>query len=172
MKKHALTSAVSVALFGFSLAATADGDFTLLGSYNTGLADIASEASAGETAALRDNRLYVTNALDVSLDIVDVSNPAAPVLIKRVDLSAYGAGVTSVDVSSKNLIAVAVIAPNKTDNGTVVFLDPQGRVKNTVKQRVAGHGDVHVATAEYLLVANEGEPEWLRRRAAPIPKAR
>lgn len=159
MKKHALTSAVSVALFGFSLAATADGDFTLLGSYNTGLADIASEASAGETAALRDNRLYVTNALDVSLDIVDVSNPAAPALIKRVDLSAYGAGVTSVDVSSKNLIAVALIAPNKTDNGTVVFLDPQGRVKNTVKVGPLPDMLTFTHDGRKLLVANEGEPD-------------
>jgi hypothetical protein len=67
----------------------------LLATYSTGLADIDREISSGETVALRCDRMYVTNADDVSLDIVDVSNPAGPQLIKRVDPQAYGATVNS-----------------------------------------------------------------------------
>lgn len=83
-----------------------------LGRYDTGLIQ-AGQGTAGETAALRGDRLYVTNADDVSLDIVDVSNPAQPYLLRRVPLAAYGGSVTSVAVSSKNLIAVAVAAVTK-----------------------------------------------------------
>lgn len=79
----------------------------LLGTYSTGLADIGAEVSSAESVAVRGDRMYVTNATDVSLDIVDVSDPAAPVRLERVDLKAYGASVTSVDVSAKHLIAVA-----------------------------------------------------------------
>jgi hypothetical protein len=71
---------------------------TLLGTYTTGLADIEDELTSGEVAALRGDKLYVTNASDVSVDIVDVSDPASPVRLKRLDLSPYGDEVTSVAV--------------------------------------------------------------------------
>jgi hypothetical protein len=102
-------------LSGITAAASAAPSFELLGSYDTGLSEL---ESSGETVALRKNRMYVTSAEAVALDIVDLSDPANPVLINRVDLSAYGAAVNSVDVSSKNLVAVAVSAANKTDPGT------------------------------------------------------
>ncbi len=128
-----------------------------LGRYETGLAT--DGQTAGETAALRGDRLYVTNADDVSIDIVDVSRPAAPSLLRRVSLAEYGASVTSVAVSSKNLIAVAVVAPNKTDAGTVVLLTPAGEVLRTA--RVGALPDMLTFTPDgrRLLVANEGEPD-------------
>ena len=81
--------------------------FDLLGSYTTGLADVAGETSAGETAALEYGRLYVTNARDVSFDIFDALKSKEPRLFKRVDLRQYGSKVDSVDVSILNLVAVA-----------------------------------------------------------------
>lgn len=128
-----------------------------LGRYETGLA--VGGRTAGETAALRAEKLYVTNADDVSLDIVDVSNPAQPALLRRVSLAEYGSSVTSVAVSSKNLIAVAVVAPRKTDPGTVVFLTPAGEVVRTAK--VGSLPDMLTFTQDgrQLLVANEGEPD-------------
>ena len=148
-----LLSASSVVLAGPSL------QVEPIGRYTTGLADVDEEVSSGETLALRGNRLYVTNAKDVSLDIVDVSNPVAPQLIKRVVLKAYGSSVNSVDVSSKNLIAVAVAAAKKTDPGTVVFLTPGGQIVRTA--RVGANPDMLVFTQDgrRLLVANEGEPD-------------
>ncbi len=131
----------------------------LLGRYTTGLADIDEDVSSGETVALRGDKMYVTNADDRSLDIVDVSDPAAPELMKRVDLGAYGASVNSVDVSSRNLIAVAIAAAPKTDPGRVVFLTPGGQVIRTAT--VGANPDMVVFTPDgrRLLVANEGEPD-------------
>lgn len=132
-------------------------DIDFLASYDTGLAEV-GEKTSGETAALRGDKLYVTNADDVSLDIVDVANPARPALIKRVSLARFGASVTSVAVSSKNLVAVAVVGANKTDPGTVVFLTPAGQVVRSA--RVGALPDMVTFTPDgrRLLVANEGEP--------------
>ena len=104
---HKLPAAALSLLLPSSFAA-AQPSFELLGRYTTGLADVAEEVTAGETAVLKHGRLYVTNADDISVDIVDVRNPKRPKLLKRVDLSAYGETVNSVDVSKLHLIAAAV----------------------------------------------------------------
>lgn len=131
-------------------------EFELLGTYRTRLAHL---ESSGETAALRNDRLYVTNAQDVSLDIVDVSSPSAPKLIRRVDLKPYGSGVTSVAVSSKNLVAVAVQGRRKTDNGTVVLLTPEGKLRQTAEVGPLPDMLTFTHDGKTLLVANEGEPD-------------
>jgi hypothetical protein len=155
LKRRVLAGLISAALMGLSSSGVA-ANFDLLGTYRTNLANL---ASSGETAALRGDRLYVTNAEDVSLDIVDVSNPAAPVRIRRVDLKPYGAGVTSVAVSSKNLVAVAVHATRKTDNGTVVLLTPEGQVRRTAAVGPLPDMLTFTHDGKTLLVANEGEPD-------------
>jgi len=129
-----------------------------LGRYDTGLIQ-AGQDTAGETAALRGDRLYVTNADDVSLDIVDVSNPAEPSLLRRVSLAAYGGSVTSVAVSSKNLIAVALAAAAKTDPGSVVFLTPAGRVIRSATVGALPDMVTFTPDGKKVLVANEGEPD-------------
>lgn len=161
MKKTLLASALSALLVVLPTAVWAESSVsaTLLATYSTGLADVEEEISSGETVALRGDRLYVTNANDVSLDIVDVSNPAAPRLVKRVDLKAYGATVNSVDVSSKNLIAVAIDASKKTNPGTVVFLTPGGQVIRTAQVGAGPDMVVFTPAGDRLLVANEGEPD-------------
>jgi hypothetical protein len=127
----------------------------LLGRYATGLEGLESSA---ETAALRGNRMYVTSAEAVALDVVDVSNAAAPVLLTRVDLSAYGASVQSVDVSARGLVAVAVGGVEKTAAGTIVFLNRNGVILRTAT--VGSLPDMVTFThdGERLVVANEGEP--------------
>src|SRR5262245_20870904 len=131
----------------------------LLGRYTTGLANVAEEVSSAETAALRGDQMFVTNANDVSLDIVNVANPAAPQLVKRIDLKAYGGSVTSVDVSSKNLIAVSVAASPKTNPGKVVFLTAGGQVIRTATVGALPDMVVFTPKGDRLLVANEGEPD-------------
>ncbi|MCX8048063.1 MAG: esterase-like activity of phytase family protein [Methylohalobius sp.] len=132
-------------------------DFELIGTYNTGLAQV-GQITSGETAALRGEKLYVTNAEDVSLDIVDVSDPSRPTLQRRVSLAEYGSSATSVAVSSRNLIAVAVAAHRKTDPGTVVFLTPSGQVVRTVRVGALPDMVTFTPNGRKLLVANEGEP--------------
>jgi DNA-binding beta-propeller fold protein YncE len=157
--RRTLASTAVIAALGASAGLAHAVSFEMVGRYDTGLADFENEVSAGETSALRGDRLYVTNAKDVSLDIVDVSNPAAPLLLKRVDLKPYGGGVNSVDLSSKNLIAVAVEAEKKTDPGTVVFLSPGGVVLRTVTVGALPDMVTFTPDGRRLLVANEGEPD-------------
>jgi len=134
--------------------------FDLLGTYTTGLADVAGETSAGETAALKYGRLYVTNALDVSLDIVNVLKPKEPRLFKRVYLSEYGSKVNSVDVSILNLVAVAVEGKDKkTDPGKVVLMTPFGTVLRVVEVGALPDMVTFTPDGKKLLVANEGEPD-------------
>ena len=156
-----LTSVLTVLAVAVGSAAYAEPTLSigLLGTYTTGLANIEEERLSAETVALRGNRMYVTNASDVSLDIVDVSDPTAPALLQRVDLTAYGGSANSVDVSAKNLIAVAVAASQKTDPGTVVFLTPGGQVIRTATVGAGPDMVVFTPNGDRLLVANEGEPD-------------
>jgi DNA-binding beta-propeller fold protein YncE len=148
-----------------------DPSFELLGRYDTGLANVGEEVTAGETAALFGGRLFVTNATDISLDIVDVRNPRAPKLRKRIDLSPYGGQVNSVAVSWWGLVAVAVEADDKTDPGTIVFLGPEGALLATVEVGALPDMVTFTPDGRKLLVANEGEPNcYFDADDCPEPK--
>ena len=99
--------------------------FELIGTYTTGLADPGSELTSAEVAVLKGDKLFVSNASDRSVDIVDVSDPATPILLKRIDLSAYGTEVTSVAVGN-GLVAATVEAG--TEPGNLVVFSPGGPI--------------------------------------------
>jgi DNA-binding beta-propeller fold protein YncE len=124
----------------------------LLGSYVSGLGE-----GAAETVAYDRGRIFVTNAASNTLDLVDVTNPAAPRLVRRLDLAPFGAGPNSVAVHD-GLVAVAVEAAPKTSPGAVVVFDRDGDRIDTV--RVGALPDMLTFTPDgrHLLVANEGEP--------------
>ncbi len=105
-------------------------------------------------------RLFVTNANATTLDILNVSNPANPTLFASIDLSAYGGGIQSVDVSG-GLVAVAVQANVKTDAGSVVFLNTSGAFLSQVTVGALPDMVVFTPNGKYLLVANEAEPNDL-----------
>ncbi|MBP9034483.1 MAG: choice-of-anchor I family protein [Pseudomonadales bacterium] len=160
MKRQVLSAAIALALCGAAHSASVNAlTLEVLGSYDTGLADIGDERTAGEVVAVRGERMYVANASDVSVDIVDIEDPASPRLVKRVDLSRHGAGINSIDVSAHNLVAVALEAEDKTEPGTIAFLTPAGKVIRTA--RVGALPDMVTFTPDgrRLLVANEGEPD-------------
>lgn len=126
--------------------------FAPVGRYDTGL----GEASA-EIVSYDDGRAYVVNAVENSLDVLDLADPTNPTLVERVELDAYGAGVNSVDVRD-GIVVAAVQADPKTDPGTVVFLDRDGAFLSSV--RVGALPDMLTFTPDgkYVVVANEGEP--------------
>jgi hypothetical protein len=131
-------------------------NFTLLGRYDTQLTGF---ESSGETAALRGTRLFVTSAQAATLDVVDVTDPTAPTLVNRVDLSSYGPTIQSVDVSSKGLVAVAVAAAKKTDPGVVVLFDENGNPLRSVGVGALPDMLKFTHDGKQLVVANEGEPD-------------
>ncbi len=121
-----------------------------LGTYATGQLD----AGAAEIVAYHagTQRAFVVNGGDKTLDILDMSDPANPALIGQVDMTQFGVAVHG------DLVAVAVPAAEKTDLGTVIFLDPEGTLLGQAP--VGALPDMLTFTADgtRVVVANEGEP--------------
>src|SRR5262245_50122332 len=102
-------------------------------------------------------RLYVVNARSNTVDVLDISNPAAPAKIGSINLLLFGGVANSVAVHD-GLVAVAVEAVPKTDPGKVVFFDASLTAISSVQ--VGALPDMLTFTHDggHVLVANEGEP--------------
>jgi len=137
---------------------------TPTGTYATGL----GEASA-ETSAVERGLMFVTNSADNSLDIVDVRRVDAPRLVRRVDLSGYGAGLNSVDADGQ-YVAVAVEAADKTDPGSVVLLRRDGSLAARVTVGALPDMLTFTPDGRRIVVANEGEPSGYGRPDSVDPE--
>jgi len=126
--------------------------FGFVGRYATGLA-----GTSAETVTVLGNRMFVSNATAAAVDVVDIANPAAPVRLRRLDLSTYGSEVTSVATSGA-LVAVAIKGNPKTEPGTVLLLDRNGDLLATAPTGAGPDAVVFTPNGRRLLVANEGEP--------------
>jgi 2',3'-cyclic-nucleotide 2'-phosphodiesterase/3'-nucleotidase/5'-nucleotidase len=119
---------------------------------------LTSAAEIGAHDPLKQ-RLYVVNAQAVQIDVVDIANPAEPVLLDElaIDVTAFGGIANSVAVRD-GLIAVAVEAFDKTQPGKVVFFDSD--LVFIASVQVGSLPDMLTFTpnGRYVLVANEGEP--------------
>lgn len=123
----------------------------LVGRYTTGLGN-----TSGETVAHGDGKLFVTNtAGGGSVDVVDLTDPAAPNLLTRI--STAPALPNSVAVND-GLVAVAVEAPVKTDPGKVLFFDTDGNPLGDATVGSLPDMLAFTADGDRVLVANEGEP--------------
>ena len=120
-----------------------------LGSFNQSAAEIVAYAPKIQTA-------FVTNSEKSSLEIISLTKPSQPSLIKSVDLSDFGSP-TSVAVGH-NLVAVSLIAAKPQENGTLVILDNNGTVLNTFKTGSGPDMVTFTPNGGTILVANEGEP--------------
>lgn len=115
-----------------------------------------------EVSAVLGDKLFVIGE-GITLDVVDISDPAHPVLLRTVDLAAYGVSITSVATTPAGVgsarVAVTLPAADKTDPGTVVVLNPGG---NPLRSALVGANPDMVTfdeSGERVLVANEGEPD-------------
>ncbi|HWH97075.1 MAG TPA: hypothetical protein VNS80_01800, partial [Pseudolysinimonas sp.] len=159
-RSAALAAATLIPLTALALAplpALADDDaapvFEYVGRYANG---------GAEVSAVLGTKLFVIGE-GTTLDVVDISDPALPVLLRTVDLAAYGASITSVATTSAGVgaarVAVTLPAADKTAPGTVVLLNPGG---NPLHSAVVGANPDMVTfdeSGERVLVANEGEPD-------------
>ena len=90
----------------------------VLGRHDSGLRGV---GGAEIVAHDSDNqRLFVINAAASSIDVLDITQPSAPLLVRT--LSETGGDANSVAVHD-GLVAVAFAASPKTDPGKVVFYD-------------------------------------------------
>lgn len=109
------------------------------------------------TYSAATQRLFVMNSGNASVEILDFSNPLAISTINSIDLSAYGAGGTSV-AHHNGYVAVSLAAANKTDNGKVVFLDTDGNIITNLEVGALPDMLCFTPDGNKLLVTNEGEP--------------
>ncbi|MCL5269661.1 MAG: choice-of-anchor I family protein, partial [bacterium] len=126
-----------------------------IGTYASGqFAEGAAEIVAFDPGS---KRLFVVNAADVSIDVLDLANPAAPAKLSTIQISG-GSSANSVAVSN-GVVAVAIQAPVKTDNGKVEFYNAATLAKIS-EVTVGALPDMLTFTPDgkAVLVANEGEP--------------
>ena len=145
------------ACFGLAMALPAAAqvvDLVKIGGFDSGLGEGASEISAYDAGS---RRLFVVNAVQAKVDILDLSNPAAPVKAGAIDVTPYGAVANSVDTWN-GLVAVAVQAEPKTDPGKVLFFDTQGTLLKQVPAGALPDMVTFSPNGKYVLAANEGEP--------------
>ena len=101
-------------------------------------------------------RLFITTGDTV--EVIDISDPASPTKVKDIDITSVGGGANSVAVNN-GIVAVAVEADPKQDNGVVAFYDADGNSLGT-PVTVGPLPDMLTFSPDgnKILVANEGEP--------------
>ena len=153
--------ACTTMLFGNDLLAApksnvANVSLTHLGTYASGIF-----AQGGSEIAAHDpllQRLYVVNARDASVNVLDISNPATPTLVDNLSLLPFGGVANSVAVF-EGLVAVAMEAtPNRTSPGKVVLFDSAFTLVNVLTVGAVPDMLTFTHKGRHLLVANEGEP--------------
>lgn len=131
-----------------------------IGSYQSGIfLQSAAEITAFDPVTKRG---FVVNAQKGALDVLDMSNPAAPRMLASLDATKLslgaGASINSVAVHG-GLVAAAVQASVKTDKGMVVIYDAD-KLGVIAEVPVGALPDMLTFTPDgkTILVANEGEP--------------
>lgn len=104
------------------------------------------------------DRAFVVNGFANTIDIFDVSNPAAPVAAGSIALLPYGGGVQSVAVKN-GMVAAAVQAAVKTDPGSVIFFSTSGAFIAQVLVGALPDMLTFTPDGSKVVVANEGEPD-------------
>ena len=139
-----------------------NGHLVQIGRYSSGIyADGGAEIVAYDPTS---KRLFVVNAGENSIDVLDLNNPAAPNKVTTLQVadqdndSFTSGGANSVAVKN-GLLAVAVEADVKQDNGKVYFYNT-GTLAFVSGVSVGALPDMVTFTPDgsKVLAANEGEP--------------
>ena len=146
---------------------TGELELKLIGRYDSGAPDDEGGAEIVDYDPV-SKKAFATNGYEKSLDILDLStlNSDSYSVVQRTyrigieDLVGVS-DITSVAINpdeSKNVVAVAVPTAEKTDNGTVVFINKDGSVIDSVYVGALPDMITFTPDGNKLLVANEGEP--------------
>ncbi|ACF12813.1 5'-Nucleotidase domain protein [Chloroherpeton thalassium ATCC 35110] len=142
----------------FTSAQAQDVSLTKLSTYATGIFD----ESAAEIASYDATTGYLAfvNAHANEVVVLDLSDPANPSEVRTLDVTTEVAGGSANSVSAKNgVLAVAVEADTKTDNGYVVLYDASsGNHLKTLSVGALPDMVAFTPDGNKILVANEGEP--------------
>ncbi len=120
--------------------------------------DSGNPLGGSEIVAYGAERMFTTNGVTNSMDIVDISDVTAPTLVTSVPLAPYGPTVQSVAVHG-NLVAVAVGgSPSNQVPGRVAFFDLDGTPVADVEVGALPDMVTFTPDGTTALVSNEGEP--------------
>jgi hypothetical protein len=134
-------------------------DLEPLGTFETGVFD----EGAAEIVSYdpKTQRVFVINADEKTVDVLDISDPTDPTEVFRIDVSmdVVGdvGGINSVAVS-KGLVGVAVENDNAQANGWGAFYDTDGNFLGQVDAGALPDAITFTPNGKYALIANEGEP--------------
>jgi 2',3'-cyclic-nucleotide 2'-phosphodiesterase/3'-nucleotidase/5'-nucleotidase len=146
----------SFILSSAAFAAKPSVELRVLSTYDHGgFAESAAEIVAHDPVT---QRLFVVNAETSTIDILDIADPANPAAnLPAIEVAPYGDQANSVDVCN-GIVAAAVQADVKTDNGSIVFFDTSGNFLNHVEAGALPDMVTFTPNCQYVLSANEGEP--------------
>jgi len=126
-----------------------------IGTYETGVFD---EGAAEIVEYDPDSqRLFVVNANDASVDVLDASDPSEPILVNTIDASSFGGVANSLDVFD-GIVAVAIENEDTQSPGTVAFFDTDGNPISSVNVGALPDMLTFTPDGQKVLVANEAEP--------------
>lgn len=152
----AMSSACALHVQAGAPATQLDISLEVLGTHQTGVFDDGAAEIVAHDAY--NQRIFKVNANAATVEVLDIDDPANPVLIDTIDVSALGGGVNSVAVKF-GLVAVAVEADVKQDNGLVAFYSASDlSLRGVVEVGALPDMVAFTPNGRYVLVANEGEP--------------
>ena len=146
---------VSLALASGAFAAKPAVELTLLGSYDSPVAGVGSAEIVTHDSVTQ--RLFTINAPAARIDAISILDPAVPSLLFSIDVTPWGGQANSVDVCN-GVVAAAVEAVVKQNPGQIVFFDTSGNFLNAVPAGALPDMITFTPNCEYVLSANEGEP--------------
>ena len=162
--------AVAAALMSLASVVHAQVTLSHVGRYQS--PTVKFDAGAAEIVAYdrATRRIFVVNAQEATVDVLNASDPSHPVKIGRIDLKAIP-GVDPAKIGAANsvaardgLLAVAVEAVPKTEPGLIAFYDTaSGFDQPVVPLKTVATGAQPDAvtfanTGHFVISANEGEP--------------
>jgi len=154
MKYRAITLALGLGLVFNAEAASLS--MKLIGRHHTGIYNEgAAEIVAYDSGS---KRLFKVNAKAATVEVLDIKSPSKPKLLDTIDSAKLGGSANSLAVY-KGMVAVAIEAANKQEPGLVAFYKATDlSLIDTVPVGALPDMVSFTPDGQYLLVANEGEP--------------
>lgn len=159
LRKTVLAAAVAAVAGGAEAAREKTIGLEVIGTYETGVFDEGAAEIVSYDA--KSQRLFVVNADDKTVDVIDISDPSSPTKEFSIDVAVnlpLSGGVNSVAVSKRGIVGVAVENDDKQANGWGAFYDTDGNFLGSVPAGALPDAITFTPNGRYALLANEGEP--------------